>query len=118
MKRKNKSLGDLGKHVKISSSYFECIALRSYVNGEATKKAGNSTEIKASFEDSISNDESFSSSSIVDSEIHLCNIKTVKGSEVGKNLWGSIEALGVVSGRDVAVIEECYRSLSVMTRKE
>lgn len=60
---------------------------------------------KADSEDPISNSESFSNSSIEDSEINRCNIRNAKGSEMGKKLWGSIEALGVVSDRDLTLNE-------------
>lgn len=72
---------------------------------------------KVDSEDPISNGESFSNSSITDSETNRCNIRNSKGSEVGKKLWGSIEVLGVVSDRDVTLNEILLEELERRDRE-
>lgn len=124
---KKKPLRDLGKQVNISSSYYACIAPRSENQGVVAKKKGTMEKTKEVnedmekskkvSEDPISNGESFSISSIADSEINRCNIRNFKGSEVGKNLWGSIEALGVVSERDVTLNEMLLEELEKRDRE-
>lgn len=101
LKRRNKrTLSNLGKHVKVSSSYFACIIPRSESNRDAPKSKRSKAKNKEVSDESISNCESFSSPSITDSDILRCNFRSCKGTWAGKKLWGTIEALGVVSGRD------------------
>lgn len=110
-KRNKKSLTDMGKQVKISSSYFACITPMVESKRIDTKIKGSMAKNNTASVDSISNCESFSTSSIADSDIIRCNVRTCNGSGVGKKLWGSIEALGVVSGRDITMNERMIDAL-------
>lgn len=103
--RKRKQVGELGKHVRFPASYYACNGSRKEKCEVSLKKRGSMEMINEVSEDSISNGESYFISSIADYEIVRCNSRFVKKSEMGKRLWGSIEALGVVSGRD-AILNE------------
>lgn len=95
----------------ISPSYFACIAPRIDSAGGALKKSETTLENQMEGDESSSNGESFSLSSIADSEILRCNILNARWLEVGKKLWGSIEGLGVVSNRDCAENERILEEM-------
>lgn len=83
--RKKRLVCELGKEVKISSSYYACITPRSETRGATVKRKGQMEKRKEVSEDPISNGDSFSISSIADYAIDRYNIRNVKVSEVGKN---------------------------------
>lgn len=98
-------------------SYCASIRPRAMVDKGGPQKQSFKAKITVKCEDSISNSESFSSSSIVDSEILSCNARIGRGYEVGNNMWVTIEALGVISNKDSLVNESLLDNLERRDRE-